>query len=163
MAIKTLNTRLVKLELQYRHVLRCALCRYARSETSREEIRHFDRDSGDILYTECWHCGAEFQVSLAGLDEFDREAKTIVYNSDPSKKFTDERVHAAFFYYGLAGRKRRSSHTNNSTSVKKPTFLTVTEEKRIREREEARKRAIEFSGNRINELSCSQTDPNTFL
>jgi hypothetical protein len=144
MAIKTLNTRLVKLELQYRRVLKCAWCRYALRETSREETRNFDRNSGDILYTKCWHCGTQFQVSLAGLNEFDREARTIIYNSDPSKKFTDERVHAAFIYCGLAKQKRHPSHTGNSTSVKTAAFLTVAEEKRIREREEVKKRAVEF-------------------
>jgi hypothetical protein len=101
MAIKNLNTRLVKLELQYRRVLKCTWCRYALRETSSEEMGHLNRSRGDILYTECWHCGTQFQVSLAGLDEYDREVRTIIYNSDPSKKFTDERVHAAFIYCRL--------------------------------------------------------------
>ena len=162
MAIKTLNTRLVKLELQYRHVLRCALCRYALTETSYEEMRRFDRDPGDILYTECWHCGAQLQVSLAGLDEFDREAKTIIYTSHPSKKFTDERVHAAFFYYGFGRQKRHPSHTNNSTVEKKPAFLTVVEENRIREREEARKRAIEFLRKQDQRIKLLANGPKYF-
>ena len=144
MAIKTLNTRLVKLELQYRRVLECAWCRYVLKETSREEMRHFDRNPGDILSTGCWHCGTQFKVSLAGLDEYDREAKTITYNSDPSKEFTDERVQAAFIYYRLSKQKRHPSHPGNSTSVKTAAFLTVAEEKRIREHEEVKKRALEF-------------------
>jgi hypothetical protein len=162
MAIKTLNTRLVKIELQYRRVLKCAWCRYALEETSREEMRNFDRNPSDILYTECWHCGTQFQVSLAGLDEFDREAKTIVYTSEPSKRFTDERVHAAFFYCGLAKQKRRSSHTGNSTSVKTPASVTVAEEKRIREREEVKKRAIEFSRKQDQRIKLVANGPKFF-
>jgi hypothetical protein len=144
MAIKTLNTRLVKLELQYRRVLKCAWCRYVLRETSREGMRNFDRNPGDILYTECWHCGTQFQVSLAGLEECDREVRTIIYNSEPSKKFTDERVHAAFIYCRLTKQKRHPSHLGNSTSVKTAAFLTTAENMRIREHEEVKKRAVEF-------------------
>ena len=62
----------------------------------------------------------------------------------------------------MARQKCHPSHTGNSTSVKTAPFLTVAEEKRIREREEVKKRATEFRRKQHQPIKLLANGPKFF-
>jgi len=96
-------------------------------------------------------------VPLEGLNDPQREAVSLIYNSHPSRQFIDERVHAAHIWLRFSdsevkkyedskvapadGDARQKNYTRYGI-MRRP--LTLTEEKAKREQEERKQRAFEF-------------------
>jgi hypothetical protein len=154
----TLKARLAKLEAKRKRILRCHWCQYSLRTVRPGELNTDSNGTENLLAAKCWACGTGFGVSLAGQDKYEREVTSIVYNSHPAAKFTEERVHVAFIYYFLLPEIRKHvskkggkvESTVSNPRYASPPVKTVTsppslaEEKRKKEREELKRKAIEF-------------------
>src|SRR5713101_4061927 len=156
----SLASRIARLEIKHAHVLRCIWCRYTLGSVPAQVQRRYKAAPYSMLQAKCWYCGTKYGVPLRGLNEHQREATALLFNSHPSKQFTDERVHAASIWLALyrseveeyqqvkqkGTRHESGNHNRYSLSYSYPRgSLTLAEKKAKREREEVKQRAIEFS------------------
>jgi hypothetical protein len=82
--------RLAKLESAHKRILRCPCCRFSLRETFPPTGKCQEIAPDSMLPTKCWYCGTRYGVPLRGLNEYGREAAELIYNSHPTKEFTDE-------------------------------------------------------------------------
>ena len=149
----SLDARVAKLESIQTRVLRCPWCRFAlRSRvpiTIEAPVEH------DVLPTKCWFCGTKYVVPLRGLNARQREVLALIYNSDPTKQFIDERVHAAGIWSYLycsevkeyeRAKQNQTAQANqqHSTDDRAHGSGTWRDEKAKRKHEELEERALDF-------------------
>ena len=151
----SLVTRVARLERTHKGVLRCYWCRLALSDVPPSMQKQHDATSDSVLRTQCWHCGTKYVVPLRGLNEHQREALALIYNSHPTKQFTDERIHAASIWYfpyrsevkeyqDAQQKQPVSQNLHMRPGNRAPRFLGVREERYKRERGELMSKAVEF-------------------
>jgi hypothetical protein len=157
-----LNARLVSLEARYKRVLACPWCRSILVQLLAQKRNKLNEKAEEILRTKCWYCGTQFNLSLAGLDEHEREVRSIIFNSHPSKRFNDERVHAVFVYAALRRSQERNKSHSSAQRVKNVSLLTAAQQKRMREREEIEKAGSEFLRIQTVRMKRIAKGPNTF-
>src|SRR5438034_10391732 len=97
----SLASRVTRLEATHKQALRCAWCRFSLSEVPPTRQKRYNVTPDIALPTKCWFCGTKYVVSLFGLNDRQREAVALIYNSQPTEQFTDERVHAAPIWFYL--------------------------------------------------------------
>jgi hypothetical protein len=125
-------------------------------------------DRNNALNASCWYCGRGFSVPLVGLNGHQREAVSLIYNSHPSKQFTDERVHAAFLWFPVSGSeikkyeaaKREQSTLKNMRPTRRSN--TASQEMRRRKYEELKQRALEFHRAQIDRFKNLAQGPKSF-
>ncbi len=79
----SLGSRLAKLEGKHKQVLRCAWCRYALSSAPDQVQKRYKAAPESVLQAKCWYCGTKYGVPLDGLNDHQREATALFYNSHP--------------------------------------------------------------------------------
>ncbi len=154
-----LSARLEKLEATHKQVLRCLWCRYSLRPVTSAGGKRSDARVEDFLLTRCWYCGTQYVVPVSGLNESQREAVELIYNSHPTKQFNDERVHTAGIWFSLyrsevadyerskqeeAERQRAIQNSPAPSYNRARGSLSAKEEKAKREREELKRKALEF-------------------
>lgn len=97
----SLASRVARLEMKRRQVLRCTWCRFLLIDVPQPVAQQYDNAPDSMMPTKCWFCGTRYLVPLRGLNSHQREAFDLIYNSHPTKQFTDERVHAAGIWSAL--------------------------------------------------------------
>jgi hypothetical protein len=163
----SLATRLAKLEAKHSQVLRCIWCRYSLSDGFLESETPHPKASNSVLQTKCWYCGTRFDVPLEGLNDHQREAVSLIYNSHPSKQFVDERVHAAHIWLGLSDSEVKKYEEGGSkttrtlgTHLHRP--LTLKGEKVRRKQEELKQRAFQFRQRQTERFKRLANGPESF-
>lgn len=172
----TLATRIAKLEARHKQVLRCLWCRFSLRDVPPPKQNSNVVTPDSVMPTQCWFCGTRFVVPLRGLNERQREAAALIYNSHPTKQFTDERVHAARpwwlrLYHSEIKRYEKSKqdqpniertgHIRTSYNRTRGS-LSSKEEKAKRDREECAQRAFEFHQAQTERFKKLANGPNTF-
>ena len=172
----SLAARVAKLELIQQQVLRCAWCRYA-LHTTVPSVTGKPKGFDDVLPTKCWNCGTRFVVPLRGLNDKQREAVALMYNSHPTKQFTDERVNAApiwlHLYHSevklykkrtqeLADRKLAGPNQYSQSYNRTRGSLSSIEGKAKRDREELEQRATEFHHAQTEHFQKLANGPESF-
>jgi hypothetical protein len=114
-----LDARLRKLEGKHKKVLRCLWCQYSLVDTPPSDVRRQKADPNSVLKTQCYFCGTSFNVPLNEKDEQEREAVRLYY-SHPIKQYTDERVHAAYFWLGLQVQLEALEQEKKALTVSEP-------------------------------------------
>lgn len=171
-----LAARVAKLEARHKQVLRCLWCRVTLSDDPQLEKR-YSVVPDSVLPTTCWFCGTKYVVRLRGLNERQREAVALIYNSHPTKQFIDERVHAAPIWLQLyhsevkryekttldqANSERTGQSRYNPSYNRTRGSLSSKEEKAKRDREELEQRAVEFHCAQTERFKKLANGPDTF-
>ena len=91
----SLSSRVARLEIKQKRILRCAWCRFILIDLPQAVGQDYHNAPDSTMPTTCWFCGTRYLVPLLGLNNYQREAYDLIYNSHPAKQFTDERVHTA--------------------------------------------------------------------
>lgn len=168
----SLASRIVKLEAKQKQVLRCPWCRFALREAP-PTLTSLNRPR-DVMPTKCWHCGTQYVVPLGGLNEHQREVLALIYNSHPTRQFTDERVHAALIWFGLYRsevkqyeremRDQGLTESRSSHRVFRPAHApnSLRNKKFWREREDLEQRALDFSQEQLKRFKALAAGPESF-
>lgn len=146
--------RVTKLEIKHKQILRCIWCRFALHDVAPSLANQYCVTPESVMNTHCWSCGTEYVVPLRDLNEHQREALALVYNSHPTKQFVDERVHAAgiwsYLYrseikeYEKAKQEQPGQQIQGSSSYKARADVTWRDEKARREYEQLERQALDF-------------------
>lgn len=173
----SLAARVAKLEARHKQVLRCLWCRLSLRDVPPPVQNHSSIAPDSKLPTKCWFCGTKFVVPLRGLNEHQREAAALIYNSHPTKQFTDERVHAAGIwvrlYHSEVKRYEKSKQDQpdsertgqsryNPSCNRTRGSLSSKEEKAKRDRAELAQRAFEFHQAQTERFKKLANGPDTF-
>lgn len=167
----SLAARVAKLEGIQTRVLQCPWCRFAlRSRVPITIEAPVQR--ADVLPTKCWYCGTTFVVPLRGMNVHQREVTALIYNSHPTRQFTDERVHAARIWFSLYGsevKKYEQSKQEQTAQVKQEhsTYnrtgsVTWSDAKAKRQHEGIEERALEFHDAQTERFKRLAGAPNSF-
>jgi hypothetical protein len=172
-----LAARVAKLEAKHKQVLRCFWCRFSLRDVPPPMQKSNIVVPDSVLPTTCRFCGTKFVVPLPGLNDRQREAVALIYNSHPTKQFTDERVHAAPIWLQLyhsevtrydksqqeQANSDRSGQNRYSTSYNRTRgSLSSMEQKAKRDREELEQRAFEFHHAQTERFKKLANGPDTF-
>lgn len=144
----TLAARVVRIEAKQKQVLRCLWCRFTL------------RDHGpcsrppkveDMLATRCWYCGTKFTVPLRNLNQYQREAVDLIYNSHPTEAFTCERIYAAKLWFSLYQSEMKEyrqaledQERPRTSSESRARSASASQRKAERERSEMMFAALDF-------------------
>jgi len=172
-----LAARVAKLEAKHKQVLRCLWCRFSLRDVPPQEQKRNIVAPDSIMPTQCWFCGTRFVVPLRRRNEHQREAAALIYNSHPTKQFTDERVHAARIWLQLyhsevkryekskqdqSNSERTGQSRSNLSYNRTHRSLSSKDEKAKRDRAELAQRAFEFHQAQTERFKKLANGPDTF-